>query len=141
MIDVLVTGPESSGTSLVSKILRQAGANVFHRSATYKGDWPDLRSLALDCAYIVVVFRDPACTMKSQRDQGFLSWDKLQLGYNELFRALADIRKVIFVVTYEQLVLNPRSIDFVLVAMGLNPSAVTEQVRDENAKYYEKASV
>lgn len=132
---LVVTGPESSGTSMVSRIFRQAGAEVVHRSATYNKDHSDLRSLIRDwCDATIVVFRDPFATMASQRWTG-RPFAKLQYGYRELFYALADAPVSVFVINYEQLILDQKSINPLLEHLRLNPSLVTEDIRNENDKY------
>lgn len=136
---VLVTGCESSGTSLVSRILLRAGASIAHRSATYEQDWPDLHALARECGAVVVIFRDPFSVMASQEEQGLVSlraYHKLRRGYFEMFSALRGIESPLYVLTYEQLVLNPDSIRPLLSVLGLDEDVQIEEVRDENAKYF-----
>lgn len=94
---VLVTGCESSGTSLTARILRQAGAEVMHRSATYDGKFPDLKSLgkalAKACDVVVVVFRDPFSALASQRAKCLSSFTQ-PTNYQTLsLDALAQARK------------------------------------------------
>lgn len=135
---VLVTGCESSGTSLVARILRSAGANVMHRSATYDDEFPDLKSLAVEYDVVVVVFRDPFSTMASQRAKGLSEVEamrKLRRGYDELFKAFYCVTRPLFCITYEQLVLDSDSVRPLLWLLGLDDDAVIEKVRDENAKY------
>lgn len=137
LIRVLVTGPESSGTSLVSRIFRQAGASVIHRSATYAEEYASLRATARqECDAIAVVFRDPYATMASQMWTG-RAYDKLQQGYREIFFALDGLSVPMWVITYESLLLNPQSINPLLSVWGLNPTLVTEQITNENEKHYE----
>jgi hypothetical protein len=139
MSTVVVTGCESSGTSLVTRILRSAGAWVQHRSATYDGDWDDLPALASQADAVVVVFRDPVVTMRSQIGQGLderEALEKLRRGYRELAAVMGQLRTVpIYCITYEQLVLNPDSIRPLLALMGLDAGAAIEPVRNENSKY------
>lgn len=135
---VVVTGPESSGTSLVSRILRDAGAKVFHRSATYRNDWPNLVTLADSCGAMIVVYRDPIATMKSQQTQGLTAdeaWIKLRDGYCVIAWTLRLISVPVWCITYEQLVLDPNSIRPLLEWLGLNTDVAIEDVRNENAKY------
>jgi hypothetical protein len=135
VVKVLVTGPESSGTSLVARILRSAGAEVCHRSATYDEDCPDMRRCAMHtCDAVVVIFRDPFATMKSQEWTG-RAYAKLQEGYHELFFALMDLPIPIYCITYEGLVLNKWSIANLLDALGLNTNIEYEEITDENGKH------
>jgi hypothetical protein len=120
---------------LVSRIFQQAGASTVHRSATYAEDYPSLRLTAVfECDAIVVVFRDPYSTMSSQRWSG-RAYEKLMEGYQEIFYSLTDINKPMWVLTYEQLVLNPASINPLLKAWGLDPSLVTEEITNQNTKH------
>lgn len=139
MLTALVTGPESSGTSLVSRILRRAGAEVCHRSATYGERWQSLRELADTCDVVVIVFRDPFSTMASQEAEGLdmkPALDKLRRGYREIFGSLLGSTDRVFVVTYEQLVLDRASIVPLLSHLGLDVNAaVAEEVTNENTKY------
>lgn len=135
---VVVTGPESSGTSLVSRILHDAGAQVFHRSATYREDWPNLVQLADSCDAMIVVYRDPIATMKSQQAQGLLTdqaRNKLRDGYYQISWAVRLVSVPIWCITYEQLVLDSNSIRPLLELLGLNADVHIEEVRNENAKY------
>jgi hypothetical protein len=139
MTTVVVTGPESSGTSLVSRILRSAGAQVFHRSATYADDYADLPALCAGADAVVVVFRDPVATMLSQMRQG-LSHDeaaqKLRAGYREIAAVLRDLHSVIiYCMTYEQLVLDADSIRPLLRLLSLHADVTIEPVLNENRKY------
>jgi hypothetical protein len=139
MTAVVVTGPESSGTSLVSRILRGAGAQVFHRSATFTDDYADLPALCADADAVVIVYRDPVATMQSQMRQGLTehqALQKLRHGYREIAAVMRDLHSVaIYCVTYEQLVLDPDSIRPLLTLLGLRADTPIEQVRDENRKY------
>ncbi len=123
---------------MTSRIFRQAGAEVFHCSATYRGHYPDLKALAYTCDAIIVVFRDPYATMRSQDWTGN-PLKKLRDGYRELFTCLSDVTDQTFVITYEQLLLNPTSIHRLLDLLGLDASAVYEEIRDENRKHYVRA--
>jgi len=132
---LLVTGPESSGTSLVTRMLRAAGGVVAHRSATYPDDWADLPALAADCEAVIMVYRDPFATMASQIAGGLSpneAWRKLQDGYRQL-AAIAHRR--VYCLTYEQLVLEPESIRPLLTDLGLDAAVVLEPVTNENVKH------
>lgn len=135
---IVVTGPESSGTSLVSRILRDAGAEVFHRSATFRDDWVNLTALADKCDTMIVVYRDPMATMKSQEAEGLLPFQayiKLRSGYLEIAYATRLVTVPVWCITYEQLVLDSNSIRPLLAYLGLNADVDIEEVRNENAKY------
>lgn len=138
MMKVVVTGPESSGTSLVSRIFRAAGAEVFHRSATYGNDYPNLVALADSCDAMIVVYRNPISTMKSQEADGLTSNKariKLYDGYYQIARAITLVSVPVWCITYEQLILDPNSIRSLLALLGLNADVDIEDVRNENAKY------
>ena len=135
---VLVTGPESSGTSLVSRIFRAAGAQVEHRSATFKDDQPNIVLVADSCDVVIVVYRNPMATMKSQMAQGLSIADarrKLVDGYHEIARMFTYATVPFWCVTYESLVLDPDSIRPLLALLHLSHDIDIEPVRDENAKY------
>lgn len=137
---VVVTGPESSGTSLVSRIFRDAGAQVFHRSATYGDQWQSLVELADSCDAMVVVYRDPIATGRSQQAQGltpFQAGVKLGDGYYNIACAIRLVSVPVVCITYEQLVLDSNSIRPLLVVMGLDADVQIEEVTNENAKYQE----
>lgn len=134
---VLITGPESSGTSVIARIFVQSGADVIHRSATWDRKHPNLREASQECDAVIIVFRDPYATMQSQAWTK-RAYEKLQEGYESIFNALNHYSKPRFVVTYEHLVINPRSINPVLLALGLKPQLVTEIIRNENDKYYQE---
>jgi len=120
---------------MVSRIVRQAGADVAHRSATWEGDYPFLSKIAQQCDRVLVVFRDPYAILQSQ-DFARDPHGKLMAGYQALFWMLCHTHTPLYVITYEQLILNPDSLDWILRRWGLNPDAVSEEIRDENAKYY-----
>lgn len=135
---VVVTGPESSGTSLVSRIFRAAGAEVFHRSATYRNNWPNLVTLTDSCDAMIVVYRDPVATMKSQQAQGLTADEacsKLRDGYCVIAWTLRLVSVPVWCITYEQLVLDCNSIRPLLDELSLNADVDIEEVRNENAKY------
>lgn len=135
---VVVTGPESSGTSLVSRIFRSAGADVYHRSATYRDEWMMLVPLADACDAMIVVYRDPIATMKSQQAEGLSYHDaqaKLRAGYLEIACAIRLVTVPVWCVTYEQLVLDSNSIRPLLANLELDSNVDIEQVRNENTKY------
>lgn len=132
---VLVTGPESSGTSLVSRIFRAAGAEVSHRSATYTNDWPDLPALAAECHETVVVYRDPVATLRSGVRQGLSgaeAYIRLREGYCNIAELLSLPNLEVWCVTYEQLVLDPNSIRPLLWLFGLNGDAEIEPITNQN---------
>jgi hypothetical protein len=139
MTTVVVTGPESSGTSLVSRILRSAGAQVHHRSATFADDYPDLPAVCADADAVVIVFRDPIATMGSQMNSGLTEHkaaQKLRHGYRELAAVMGELHSVaIYCMTYEQLVLDPNSIRPLLGLLGLRSDGPIEPVNNENRKY------
>lgn len=135
---ITVTGPESSGTSLVARILADAGAEVFHRSATFSDRWPSLTKLADSCDAMIVVFRDPISTLESQRAQGLSHGDasiKLVMGYYEIADAIKLVSVPTWCVTYEQLVLDPNSIRPLLRRLGLDADVDIEDITNENVKY------
>ena len=135
---ITVTGPESSGTSLVSRIFRNAGADVYHRSATYRTEWMMLAPLADACDAMIVVFRDPIATMKSQQAEGLTQYEadsKLRSGYYEIACAIRLVSVPVYCITYEQLVLDRNSIRPLLALLGLDADADIEEVRNENMKY------
>jgi hypothetical protein len=135
---ITVTGPESSGTSLVSRIFRDAGAEVFHRSATFHDDWMDLVPLVDSCAAMIVVYRDPVATIKSQVAQGLTYGQarvKLQCGYYEIACAIRLVSVPVWCITYEALVLDRSSIRPLLALLGLDGSMPIEEIRNENIKH------
>jgi len=135
---VLVTGPESSGTSLVSRIFRAAGADVAHRSATYRNDWADLPALAAACDETVVVYRDPMATLRSGVRQGLYyadALDRLHDGYRNIADLFTLRRVRVWCVTYEQLVLDQDSIRPLLYILGLDGGVEFELVTNQNAQH------
>lgn len=136
---VLVTGPESSGTSLVSRIFRSAGADVVHQSATYDDGTGSLIAKARTCDWIVVVVRDPYATSRSQRQACGLTPQaaafKLGDGYYQIANLIARTMLPVVFITYEQLVLDVESIRPTLHALDLKQPDTLEPVRNENVKY------
>jgi hypothetical protein len=87
---------------------------------------------------MIVVYRDPVATMKSQQTQGLTREQarvKLQCGYYEIACAIRLVSVPVWCITYEALVLDRNSIRPLLALLNLNASIDIEKVTNENAKY------
>lgn len=136
---ILVTGAESTGTRLMSRLLRQAGAKTMHAVMPFATPstvvWHTRLQRNADGA--VVMFRDLRSTIQSQVRVGHAPTEQQALehvrrAYVEIFEQLACPW---FPVTFESLE-RPEAIMDVCKALGL-PGVPDEEWRDENAKYYE----
>jgi hypothetical protein len=97
-----------------------------------------LAPLADACDAMIVVFRDPIATMKSQQAEGLTQYEadsKLRSGYYEIACAIRLVSVPVYCITYEQLVLDRNSIRPLLALLGLDADADIEEVRNENMKY------
>lgn len=68
---VMVVGPESSGTRLLTGLVSDLGVEAVHRSVPYGPDWWPDRGDAL-VSHVVVIWRDLAATLESQQRNGHL---------------------------------------------------------------------
>jgi hypothetical protein len=99
-----------------------------------------LAPLADACDVMIVVYRDPVATMKSQQAEGLSRYEaeaKLRSGYYEIACAIRLVSVPVYCLTYEQLVLDPDSIRPLLALLNLDADADIEEVINENVKYRE----
>jgi hypothetical protein len=146
---VIVTGPESSGTNYVTRLLASGGADALHRSQPEGADWIDVLAMLDHPAsgydrpvppydYAVVVIRGLHSHMRSMLRRNIethpgeaLSRRNASLG--RLGAILGDPR--VLVVTYESLTSETER-RFLLATLGLDSeAAVREPFYDENRKY------
>lgn len=169
MKGVLVLGPESTGTRLLTRILISAGASgedghqqafdagavsgeliVWRRSVPHLRQWLDLESMLetleqYDVCAIVTV-RDWWCTEKSQVRNSHVESEakaaaNMARAYREIFSQLANFSIPFSVVVYESLVSYPHSVQKALMEdLGLDFPKQFIQITDENRKYWEASS-
>lgn len=111
MNKVLVLGPESSGTKMVTSLLRRLGVDAIHRSVPYGLEWA---TMIRDQAWtdVVVVVRHGPVVARSQVEQ-HLPRD-VEMAQDAIVEALTLIMHDLVrnhvrrhIVTYEAFVLNP----------------------------------
>lgn len=68
-MNILATGPESSGTRWLAGLLAAAGADVLHRSQPYGTDWLDLAAMADRFDATVVIVRGAYAHTESLRER------------------------------------------------------------------------
>lgn len=147
---VLATGPESSGTKWVTKLLAEAGADAVHRSQPEGPDWVDLRAMLdhpasgptapvppFDAA--VVVVRGRLAHVRSQVRRNIESSEDVADARRRA--ALARIAPVlgdprVTVVTYESLA-HVAERRHLLASLGLDDTAADRVPwTDQNLKHY-----
>ena len=145
-VRVLVAGPESSGTKLLTQLINEAGGEAIHLSMPYGGgprpgfvDWPDLDSAQADV--VVISARDPYALICSQIENEHVdseAWSlrRIQEAYRRIFAWLTVSGLPFFVIPYEALVLQPDAKARFVELLELNPESVTLNVQDANSKYY-----
>ncbi len=139
-MNVLVTGPESSGTRYVTDILTEAGLDVLHQSMP-EGDywWPLVFAYDFDARIVVV--RGRHAHLSSLILRGICtSWEsadeKRRLALQQLAPLLADRRTLL--VTYESLA-NAGEVRSLLCELGVDGARWTPTLKtlftDENLKH------
>lgn len=137
---VLATGPESSGTNALARLLEAGGAEAVHRSQPEGPDWLDLPAMLKDFDAAVVVIRGRQGHLASYRRRGMASTHHEAEARRR--RSLAGVAAVlghhkVEVVTYESMQ-DPAERRALLEALGLDPAAAEdEEWTDENRKYGE----
>lgn len=104
---VLCTGPESSGTKLLTRIV-QTGADGEHRSMPHDNEWWDPKQVPHDCA--VVIVRDGRWTAESAWDMPHCgSVDEALFRREMALRRLGELQVPVLWVGYEGLVAAPHA--------------------------------
>lgn len=141
---IVVTGPESSGTRLMARILETTEADVLHRTMPYKWDphWPtedDFGGFQPDV--LLVMLRDEEITARSQLRRGHVpslrhAFENVDAGLRRLARWAAVHGVMCLFVSYEKLVADPRSaLTFLSSRLGIGYPNSSEAIVDGNAKY------
>lgn len=135
---VLATGPESSGTNALTRLLAAGGADAVHRSQPEGPDWIDLEAMLDDFDRVVVVIRGRQGHLSSLRRREIEVEHEAAVARRR--KALARIGPIlgdprVELVTYESLrELGERRA--LLEALELDPDgAEAEEWTDENGKY------
>ncbi len=149
-MNVLVTGPESSGTRYVTDILTEAGLDAEHRSMPEGDEWWDPTAdhwtswstgPAFACSFdaIVLVIRGRHAHLSSLVLRGICStWDEASARRRSALRALAPIiaEPSTLLVTYESLA-NVGEVRSLLCELGVDAQRfVPPKFSSENDKHY-----
>lgn len=135
---VVCTGPESSGTRLLTQIVAGMGVEAVHRSIPQGNDWEWYQREDYDAAVVIVRDFYPAARSKvTNRHCGDLGTSE-----RELREAIAVIPMLPYrwtLVTFSNLVTRPEKVaeeiaEFLGVEVGPLP-----EIRDANAKWYAEA--
>ena len=137
---VLATGPESSGTNALTRLLAAGGADAVHLSQPEGPLWLDLEAMLDGFDAAVVVIRGFAAHKASLVRREIEPADgEARLRRRKALGRLAPImgHPKVTVVTYESLLeLEERRV--LLFVLGLDPAgAHVEEWANENGKYYE----
>lgn len=113
---VVVVGPESSGTRLLTELVSDLGVEAIHRSVPYGPDWwPDRGDV--HASHVVVIWRDPATTVESQERHGHLRiWRRFASGDERYSASVGEIVRHVFwgrlpyhEIRYEDLTADPQA--------------------------------
>lgn len=136
---VTCTGPESSGTRLLTRLVSGLGVVAVHRSVPHGPEWwPRLDDT--DSTHMVVITRDIEKTLASQKRAGHMQvWqhrlspqEKYDLSVGVLIRQTRLWGRKALWIEYEDLVAEPqRVMDAVAAFLGVEPRPVTEEI-DQN---------
>lgn len=147
---ILATGPESSGTNYLTRLLAAGGAEVVHRSQPEGGDWIDVEAMldhpssgpkgrveAFDHAVVVIRGRLGHCRSMVRRNiepEEGEAIRRRRAALRRLAPIIGDER--VTVVTYESLA-SEHERRHLLWSLGLDADgAVRAPFNDENGKYY-----
>lgn len=142
---LLVCGPESSGTKMVASLLKQAGADVTHNSPNYRREEDSFPHTGENFDAVVIVVRNWLPNVESMIDAGHA--DSFSQGREMVINGLSDIiyglkysdlykRGKVYLVTYESIVHEPSSINFLCDELLLDFWKITDTIGNGNAKYY-----
>lgn len=137
---VLATGPESSGTNALTRLLEAGGAETVHRSQPEGPDWIDLEAMLDDFDAVVVIIRGRLGHLSSCLRRGIEpDYPTADARRRKALARLAPIlgHPKVHVVTYESLSEFPER-TALLDDLGLDPQgAFVEAWTNENRKYLE----
>jgi hypothetical protein len=130
-MNVVVCGPESSGTTIMARVVRDyIVVPVVHRSMPHLHDWWDWRDYP---GRYVIIVRRADLTVRSQEAR-----QMPHAGAESWHRAMAMLAQIpdAYWVSYEALVAAPqRQADNVARWLGVTPQGVMPQIVDANAKW------
>lgn len=153
---IVVTGPESSGTRMLTRMLREAGGSVVHRPMPYGGKrkakdangrsvripgtavWPELVDDEPDV--VVVVERDLRSTIRSQVEVGHVADEDealaaIRRAYLDIATQLAALKVPFWPVAYGAMS-RPEARADLCGWLGLDAGKITTVWCNANAKYY-----
>lgn len=128
---VLCTGPESSGTRLLTRIV-SSGAYAMHRSLPHAGEW--WVGCWTDYDAVVAIVRDEEATIASAVAALHASSpERARRNRDRALRELATLDPIW--VQYEDLVRQPaKTVKRLSTCLGVRLTH-SEEIRDENAKW------
>lgn len=136
---ILATGPESSGTRALTRLLAAGGADAVHRSQPEGPDWIDLEAMLDDFDAVVVIVRGRLANVRSYSHRKITANDREASDRRR--KALARIAPILgnpktFLVTYESLVAVEER-RHLLAHLGLDPAgAEVADWNNANGKHY-----
>lgn len=136
---ISVTGPESTGTRYVTRILTQAGGIVRHWPLP-QGNIAKWLPLQKSEAVIIMV-RDVKATICSQVESGHVrneieAQTNIQKAYSMIISQISTWTSPWWLVSYESLG-RPEAILDLCARLNLNGYNITESWIDANSKYYD----
>lgn len=149
-VRVLVTGPESSGTRYVTRLVAAGGGDAVHRSQPNGTDWIDVLSMlehrgsgfdswSPPFDWAVVVVRGLLAHGRSMLSHNFDDdWDEVMARRQAALRALSPVigHSRVVLVTYESLAETAERA-CLLAALGLEHGRADDvPYEDQNRKYY-----
>lgn len=136
---MLATGPESSGTRYLTRLLAEGGADAVHRSQPEGPDWIDMVAMLDDFDAVVVIIRGRLGNVSSYVHRKIVGThraaaEKRRKALGRLAPILAHPK--VEVVTYESLASEAER-RHLLDHLGLDPDAAVRQPwGDANEKHY-----
>lgn len=136
---VLATGPEASGTTILTHLLAAGGADALHRSQPEGPDWIDVEAMLDDFDHTVVIVRGLVGNLASLQRKGLAETPEAAAARRR--KALSRLAPIlghprVTVVTYESL-REPAERRALLAGLGLDPAGADAiDWTDENRKYY-----
>lgn len=134
-MNVIVCGPESSGTRILHAIVRDyIGVDAIHRSLPYAGEWWNWHDLP-DARFVVIQRRPDVTTQSILARHMAADAAQHRADWQRAIAMLATIANAYWL-SYEALTAAPRvQADNIAAWLGVTPSGAMPEIVDNNAKW------